>query len=105
MGEESWWFHFWQNQLAGLKRLEGIQLEDHVEYPKEVRKKNNKLTFLPKRMKIWKVEKLVANFEDKKMYVVDIKDLNKTLKHGLKLKKKYIELLDLNIAVLSSLLE
>ena len=56
-------------------------------------------------MKIGKVEKLVANFEDKKMYVVDIKDLNKTLKHGLKLKKKYIELLDLNIAVLSSLLE
>ena len=34
------------------------------------------------------------------MYVTDIKDLNKTLKHGLKLKEKYIELLDLNIAVL-----
>ena len=34
------------------------------------------------------------------MYVVDMEDLNKTLKHGLKLKKKYIELLDIDIAVL-----
>ena len=33
-------------------------------------------------------------------YVVDIKDLNKTLKHGLKLKKKCIELLEMDIAVL-----
>ena len=63
-------------------------------------KKNNELTFLPDRIKIGKVEKLVVNFKDKKMYVIDIKDLNKTLNNGLKLKKKYIELLDLNIAVL-----
>lgn len=63
-------------------------------------KKNNELTFLPNKIKIGKVEKLVANFKDKKMYVIDIKDLNKTLNNGLKLKKKYIGLLDLNIAVL-----
>ena len=63
-------------------------------------KKNNKLTFLPDRIKTGKLEKLVVNFKDKKMYVIDIKDLNKTLNNGLKLKKKYIELLDLNIAVL-----
>ena len=63
-------------------------------------KKNNELTFLPNRIKIGKVVKLVVNFKDKKMYVIDIKDLNKTLNNGLKLKKKYIELLDLNIAVL-----
>ena len=51
-------------------------------------KKNNELTFLPDRIKIGKVEKLVVNFKDKKMYVIDIKDLNKTLNNGLKLKKK-----------------
>ena len=43
---------------------------------------------------------VVANFKDKKMNVIDIKDLNETLNNWLKLKKKYIELLDLNIAVL-----
>ena len=41
-------------------------------------------------MKIGEVEKLVANLEGKKMHIVDIQDLNKTLKHWLKLKKSIL---------------
>ena len=66
MGEESWWFYFWKNQLTGLKRKERIQLEDQVEYPKELRKKNNELKFLPERMTLGKVEKLAAILKTKR---------------------------------------
>ena len=38
-------------------------------------------------MKIGKVERLVPNLKYKKGYVVQIKTLNQTLKHGLKVKK------------------
>ena len=31
--------------------------------------------FLPKRMKIKKIEKLVANFHNKKEYIIDIRNL------------------------------
>ena len=40
----------------------------------------NDLPFLRERIKIEKVEKLVANLHDKKEYVIDIKNLN--LKHA-----------------------
>ena len=47
----------------------------------------NELPFLPERMKIAKVEKLVANFHDKKKYVIDIRNLKQSLNHGLVLRK------------------
>lgn len=65
-----------------------------VEYPRELHKKHNKLSFLAESMKIGNVEKLVLSLNDKKVYVVHSKNLNKGLKHSLKL-KKYIGLLDL----------
>ena len=44
------------------------------------------LTFLPKRMKIEKVEKLVANLRDKTEYVIHMRNLQQALNHGLLLK-------------------
>ena len=45
------------------------------------------LTFLPKRMKIEKVEKLVANLRDKTEYVIHMRNLLQALNHGLLLKR------------------
>ena len=42
---------------------------------------------LPERMKIEKVEKLVANLHDKNEYVIHIRNLKQALNHGLALKK------------------
>ena len=48
---------------------------------------HNDLPFLPERMKIEKVEKLVANLLEKTEYVVHITNLKQALNHGLSLKK------------------
>ena len=45
------------------------------------------LPFLPERMKIEKVEKLVSNLYDKNEYVIHRRNLNQALNHGLILKK------------------
>ena len=69
------------------KENKGYILEVDVEYPKELYGSHNELPFLPERMKIGKVEKLVPNLNKKKKYVVHIKALDQALKHGLVLKK------------------
>ena len=43
--------------------------------------------FLPERMKIKKVEKLVANFHDKTEYVIHIRNLKQALSHRLVVKR------------------
>ena len=48
---------------------------------------HNDLPFLPERMKIEKVEKLVTNLHDKTECVIHIKNLKQALNHGLILKK------------------
>ena len=53
------------------------------------------LPFLPDRIKIQKVEKLVANLHEKNEYVLHIRNLKQTLNHGFVLKKKIIESLSL----------
>ena len=45
------------------------------------------MPFLPERMKMHKVEKLVANLHGKKKYLIHIRDLKQTLNHGLISKK------------------
>ena len=45
------------------------------------------MNFLPEKMKIEKVKKLVANLHDKNEYVIHIRNLKQTLNHGLVLKK------------------
>ena len=43
----------------------------------------NYVNFLPKRMKIEKVEKLVDNLDDKTEYVIQTKNSKQPLNHGL----------------------
>ena len=48
---------------------------------------NSDLPFLPERMIIEKVKKLVADSDDKTEYVIQVRNLNQALNHRLFLKK------------------
>ena len=50
-------------------------------------KLHNGLPFLPERMKIEKVKKLVADLLDKTEYVMHVRNLKQALNHGLVFKK------------------
>ena len=65
----------------------GYFLEVDVQHLKKLHELHNNLPFLPERMKIEKVEKLVANLHDKTEYVIHIRNLKQALNHGLVLKK------------------
>ena len=58
-----------------------------VQYPKKLRELHNDLEFLPERMKIEKIEKLVTNLHEKTEYAIHIRNLKQALNHGLILKK------------------
>ena len=58
----------------------GNFLEVDVQYLEKLRDFHNDLPFLPERMKIKKVEKLVAISHDKTEYVIHISNLNQALK-------------------------
>ena len=66
---------------------EGYFLEVDVQYPEKLHDLNNDLQIFPGRMKIDKVEKFVANLDDKTEYVIHIRNLKQALNHGLVLKK------------------
>ena len=66
---------------------EGHLLEVDVQYPEKLHELHSDLSFLPKRMKIEKNKKLVANLHDKTEYVFHIRNLKKALNHGIVLKK------------------
>ena len=51
---------------------------------------HNDLLFLPERIKLEKVEKLVANLHGKEEYVIHIRKLKEALKHELASKKVQI---------------
>ena len=63
----------------------------------------NDLPFLLVRIKIEKVEKLVANLHDKTEYVIYIINLRQALNHGSVLKKFIISLFEFNQATLFQL--
>ena len=65
----------------------GCFVEVDVQYLEKLHDPHNDLPFLPERMKIEKVEKLVANLHDKTEYVNHIRNLEQELNHGLVLKK------------------
>ena len=65
---------------------EGYFLKVVVQYLEKLHELHNDLPFLPERMKIRKVEKLVANLHDKTEYVLHIRNLKQALNHGLGLK-------------------
>ena len=61
--------------------------EVDVQYPEKLHELHNDLPFLPERIKIEKVEKLVANLHDKTEYIIHIRNLKQALIHGLVLEK------------------
>ena len=68
---------------------EGHFLEVDVQYPEKLYEPHNDLLFLPERMKIEKVEKLVANLHDNFEYVTHIRNLKQILNHKLVSQKVY----------------
>ena len=60
---------------------------NNVQYSEKLHELNNILPFLPERVKLEKVEKLVANLHDKTEYVIHIRNLKQALNHGLILTK------------------
>ena len=65
---------------------EGYFLEVHVQYLEQLDELHSDLPFLPEKMKIEKVEKLVANLHNNE-YVIHINIFKKALNYGLVLKK------------------
>ena len=72
---------------------EGYFLEVAVQYLEKLHELYTDLSFLPGRLKIEKIEKLVAKLYDKAEYVILV--LKQTLNHGLDL-KKVIKLIKFN---------
>ena len=66
---------------------DGYFLEVYVQYPEKLHELHNDLPFLPEKMNIEKVEKLVTNLHDKTEYVIHIRNLKEALNHGLIFKK------------------
>ena len=62
-------------------------LEVDVQYFEKLHETVDDLPFLPERMKIEEMEKLVANLNDKTEYVIHIRSLKQALNHRLVLKK------------------
>ena len=58
-------------------------MEGDVQYPENSLELHNDLRFFLEKMKIEKVEKLVANLHDKTEYVIHIRNLKQVLNHGL----------------------
>ena len=62
-------------------------LELGVQYLKKLHELHNDFPFLPERMKIEKVEKLINNLHYKTEYFIHMRNLKQALNHGLNLKK------------------
>ena len=62
-------------------------LEVDVQYFKKLHETVDDLPFLPERMKIEEMEKLVANLNDKTEHVIHTRSLKQALNHRLVLKK------------------
>ena len=66
---------------------EGYFLEVDAQYPESLHEPHNDLQFLPKIKKIDIVKKFVANFHNKKEYIIHIRNLKQELNHRLVLTK------------------
>ena len=53
--------------------------EESDEYPKKIHELYNDLPFLPERMKIKKIKKLVINLHDKNVYIIQISNITQAL--------------------------
>ena len=63
-------------------------LEVNVQYLEKLHELRNDLSFLPERMKIEKIRKLVANLHGTTENVMHIRNLKQSLNHGLVLEMK-----------------
>ena len=63
-------------------------LEVDIQYLEKLHELRNELPFLPGKMNIGQVEKLIANSHDKTEYVIHITNLKEALNHGLAFLKK-----------------
>ena len=70
---------------------EGYFLDVDVQHLEKLHELHNDLPFLPERMKIEKVEEVVANLHDKTEYVTHTRNLKHTLNHRLVLSKCLID--------------
>ena len=69
---------------------EGYFFELDVQYSETLHELHKDLSFLPGRIKLRKIGKLVTNLHDKTEYVIHIRNLKQAFNHGLIL-KKFIE--------------
>ena len=67
---------------------EGCFLKVDVQYPEKLHELHTDLPFLPERIKIQKVRKLVTNLHDKSECVIYKRNLKQALHRGLILKKR-----------------
>ena len=65
------------------KSDEGYLLEVDVQCPEKLHEVHNDLPFLPERMKLGKIEKLVTNLHGKTEYVIHKRNLKQALNHEL----------------------
>ena len=81
--------HFNENFIKNYDEEgdDGYFLEVDVKFIKKLHELHNGLLFLPERMKIEKIEKLVANLHDKTEYVIPIRNLKQALNNGFVFKK------------------
>ena len=70
--------------------------EGYVQYLENLHKIQNDPPILPQRMKIEKVEKLVANLHVKSEYIINIRNLKQALNHGLVVIKKVQNVIKFN---------
>ena len=68
---------------------EGYFLEVDVQYLEKLDEFHNDLLFLPERIKIEKVKKLIASLNDKTEYIIHIRNLKQALNNESVLKKVY----------------
>ena len=61
---------------------EGYFIEVDFQYPEKLHELHNDSLFLPDRMKLGKIKKLLANLHDKTDYVIHIGNLKQALNHG-----------------------
>ena len=79
------WRNWWINY--DVENDEEYIFKSDVQYPEKWHDLHSHLQFLPWRIKMGKVEKLVAKLHDKTEYVVRIRNLKQALNHGLVFKK------------------
>ena len=58
------------NAIIKKDTMKKVMKDVDVQYPEKLCERHNDLLFLPERMKIEKVEKLIANLHDKKEYII-----------------------------------